>query len=184
MLHVDYPVDRDLSLGGRGLRLIPSYFCRRTPIALADPELRPVLVYPIDHSTVRPSADPSGTKPQALSALLGRTRARTLAALHDTATTGELARRLRISPASASQHVHVLAAANLERRKAEPAENPADRRARTAAGNPRLRYTACQSFALRCARLAPICASAMIFSTSACPRPRSPLCRKGIGRLR
>ncbi|MGW9589370.1 helix-turn-helix domain-containing protein [Streptomyces chartreusis] len=115
VLHVDYPVDRDLSLGGRGLRLIPSYFCRRTPIALADPELRPVLVYPIDHSTVRPAADPSGTKPQALSALLGRTRARTLAALHDTATTGELARRLRISPASASQHVHVLAAANLVR---------------------------------------------------------------------
>ncbi|MGW4169189.1 ArsR/SmtB family transcription factor [Streptomyces chartreusis] len=85
------------------------------PIALADPELRPVLVYPVDHSTVRPSADPSGTRPQALSALLGRTRARTPAALHDTATTGELARRLRISPASASQHVHVLAAANLVR---------------------------------------------------------------------
>ncbi|MFC5220468.1 ArsR/SmtB family transcription factor [Streptomyces coerulescens] len=117
VLHVDYPVDRDLLLGGRGLRLIPSYFCRRTPIALADPALRPVLVYPVDHSTVGPSsADPSGTtKPQALSALLGRTRARTLAALHDTTTTGELARRLRISPASASQHVHVLAAANLVR---------------------------------------------------------------------
>ncbi|MFJ5261966.1 ArsR/SmtB family transcription factor [Streptomyces sp. NPDC088387] len=115
VLHVDYPVDRDLRLGGRGLRLIPSYFCRRTPIALADPQLRPVLVYPVDHSTVLPQADPSATNPQALSALLGRTRARTLAALHDTATTGELARRLRISPASASQHVHVLAAANLVR---------------------------------------------------------------------
>ncbi|MEU0641344.1 hypothetical protein [Streptomyces umbrinus] len=47
--------------------------------------------------------------------LLGRTRARTLAALHDTATTGELARRLRISTASASQHVHAPAAANLAR---------------------------------------------------------------------
>ncbi|MEU1301180.1 ArsR/SmtB family transcription factor [Streptomyces shenzhenensis] len=115
VLHVDYPVDRDLHLSGRGLRLIPSYFCRRTPIALADPELRPVLVYPVDHSAVRPAADPSGTDPQALSALLGRTRARTLVALHDTATTGELARRLRISPASASQHVYVLAAANLVR---------------------------------------------------------------------
>ncbi|MFJ3445970.1 ArsR/SmtB family transcription factor [Streptomyces sp. NPDC086081] len=115
VLHVDYPVDRDLRLGGRGLRLIPSYFCRRTPIALADPALRPVLVYPVDHSTVGPSADPPGTSPQALSALLGRTRARTLAALHDTAATGELARRLQISPASASQHVHVLAAANLVR---------------------------------------------------------------------
>ncbi|MFI8219795.1 ArsR/SmtB family transcription factor [Streptomyces sp. NPDC085932] len=113
VLRVDYPVDRDLRLDGRGLRLIPSYFCRRTPIALADPELRPVLVLPVDHSTYRAVADPSGTSPQALSALLGRTRARTLAALHDAATTGELARRLRISPASASQHVHVLAAAGL-----------------------------------------------------------------------
>ncbi|NUP21133.1 MAG: winged helix-turn-helix transcriptional regulator [Streptomyces sp.] len=115
VLHVDYPVDRDLRLAGRGLRLIPSYFCRRAPIALADPQLRPVLVYPVDHGAFRAARDTSGTTPQALAALLGRTRARTLAALHDAATTGELARRLRVSPASASQHVHVLVAANLAR---------------------------------------------------------------------
>jgi DNA-binding transcriptional ArsR family regulator len=116
VLHADYPVDRDLHLNGRGLRLVPSYFCWRTPVAFVDPELTPVLVYPIDHGT--PDADgkdADGNDRQALPALLGRTRARVLVALDDTATTGELARRLRVSPASASQHVHVLAAANLVR---------------------------------------------------------------------
>jgi DNA-binding transcriptional ArsR family regulator len=52
---------------------------------------------------------------QALPTLLGHTRARVLAALGHTATTGELARLLRVSPASASQHVHALAAADLVR---------------------------------------------------------------------
>ncbi|WLW49974.1 ArsR/SmtB family transcription factor [Streptomyces sp. YU58] len=115
VLHADYPVDRDLRLNGRGLRLIPSYFCWRTPVAFVDPELRPVLVYPVDHGTPGAARDDR----QALPALLGRTRARVLAALDDTATTGELARRLRVSPASASQHVHVLAAANLVRSRRE-----------------------------------------------------------------
>jgi len=115
VLHVAYPVDRDLLLAGRGLRLIPSYFCRRSPIALADARLRPVLVYPVDHSVHRAVPASCETSPQALGQLLGRTRARTLTALHEAATTGELARRLRISPASASQHVHALAAANLVR---------------------------------------------------------------------
>ncbi len=110
VLYAEYPADRDLHLAGRGLRLVPSYFCWRTPVALADPGLDPVLVYPVDHGQ-----GTTGITPQALLTLLGRTRARTLAALRDTATTGELARRLCVSPASASQHVHALAAANLVR---------------------------------------------------------------------
>ncbi len=46
-LDVDYPVDRELRLEGRGLMLVPSYFCWRRPMALADPGLDPVLVYPV-----------------------------------------------------------------------------------------------------------------------------------------
>ncbi|MFE1174870.1 winged helix-turn-helix domain-containing protein [Streptomyces sp. NPDC058773] len=113
VLYVDYPQDRDLRLGGRGLRLIPSHFCWRRPIALADPALPPVLVYPVDHSTSWAPATTRGCHPQALSTLLGRTRARILAALDVPATTGELARRLRVSAPSASEHVTALREANL-----------------------------------------------------------------------
>ncbi|MGW2011216.1 winged helix-turn-helix domain-containing protein [Streptomyces nigrescens] len=115
VLYVDYPQDRDLRLGGRGLRLIPSHFCWRRPIALADPGLPPVLVYPVEHSTAWAPATTRSCHPQALSALLGRTRARILAALDAPATTGELARRLRVSAPSASEHVSALREANLAR---------------------------------------------------------------------
>ncbi|MFG2227832.1 hypothetical protein [Streptomyces sp. NPDC048644] len=45
VLEVRYPVERDLHLEGRGLLLVPSYFCDG-PVAPADPGLPPVLVYP------------------------------------------------------------------------------------------------------------------------------------------
>ncbi len=48
MLEVSYAVDRDLHLEGRGLRLVPSYLCRGTPTAFADPALPPTIVYPVD----------------------------------------------------------------------------------------------------------------------------------------
>jgi hypothetical protein len=47
VLEVDYGVDKDLYLRGRGIRFVPSYFCHRVPVSLADPELPPTLVYPI-----------------------------------------------------------------------------------------------------------------------------------------
>ncbi|MGG7571847.1 hypothetical protein [Streptomyces sirii] len=46
VLEVDYPVERELHLQGRGLVFVPSYFCRDEPVALVDEELPPVLVYP------------------------------------------------------------------------------------------------------------------------------------------
>ena len=109
VLYINCPVDRDVHLAGRGLRLIPSYYCSRMPVALAAGDLTPVLVYPVDHEL------PAQDVPDALRNLLGRTRANVLAAVRYTATTGEVARRLGVSPASASEHVHVLAAANLVR---------------------------------------------------------------------
>jgi DNA-binding transcriptional ArsR family regulator len=48
-----------------------------------------------------------------LAGLLGPTRAAVLAALAGGSTTGEVARRLRISPAGASQHATVLRRAGL-----------------------------------------------------------------------
>jgi len=55
------------------------------------------------------------TGPSALASLIGRTRARVLADIGAAAghTTTEIARRLRISPASASEHAYALRAAGL-----------------------------------------------------------------------
>ncbi|GAA2210290.1 winged helix-turn-helix domain-containing protein [Nonomuraea monospora] len=108
LLEVDYDVDRDLHLDGRGLLLIPSYFCRRVPVALADPGLPPTLVYPIDrHSHWQTN------RTESLVALLGATRATVLAAIDDGATTTQLAQRAATSPASVSRHTRVLRDAGL-----------------------------------------------------------------------
>ncbi|MGC5018421.1 ArsR/SmtB family transcription factor [Micromonospora sp. DT47] len=116
----DYPDNRELHLDGRGLLLVPSFFCARTPVALLDPALPPVLVYPVDRlgglapasvSGAGPTAEGSGR--EALAALLGRTRAAVLEASDGGCTTGEVARRLNISPAAASQHTAVLRNAGL-----------------------------------------------------------------------
>ena len=112
VLHINYSVDRDVHLAGRGLRLVPSYFGVRTPLTLADPRLGPILVYPVSRRNLPLT---SREVPPALPALLGRTRARVLTAVRDTTTTGELASGLQIAPASASEHVHVLLAAGLVR---------------------------------------------------------------------
>ncbi|MFR0355106.1 ArsR/SmtB family transcription factor [Streptomyces sediminimaris] len=115
VLRADYPVDRDLRLEGRGLRLIPSFFCWRTPVTLVDPSLPPVLVCPMEHERPIAVARRRERHAQALAALLGRNRARVLAALDVAATTGELARRLGVSAAGTSQHAHALADAGLVR---------------------------------------------------------------------
>jgi DNA-binding transcriptional ArsR family regulator len=114
-LHVDYPFDQEMHLDGRGLLLIPSYFCWRYPVTLLDPARPPVLVYPAQ----RPAADPQpeASRPEAnhraLAALLGANRAAALEAIGEGCTTTELARRVGISAAAASQHATVLRNAGL-----------------------------------------------------------------------
>lgn len=112
----NYPHSRELHLDGRGLLLVPSYFCATTPVALLDPALPPVLVYPVDRLGALVSADAgaaSGAGRDSLAALLGRTRAAVLEASDEGCTTGEVARQLNISPAAASQHATVLRNAGL-----------------------------------------------------------------------
>ena len=111
VLHVDMRhIERDLYLRGRGIRLVPSFFCWRHPIMPADSDLPPVLVYPVQH-------DPAGAEPteqcadpeRALADLLGRTRAAVLRTISAGAcSTSELAARAGISLASASEHARVL----------------------------------------------------------------------------
>ncbi|MEU1678863.1 winged helix-turn-helix domain-containing protein [Micromonospora zamorensis] len=113
-----YPHSREMHLDGRGLLLVPSFFCASTPVALLDPALPPVLVYPVDRlgglaPADRVAAIPSGAPRDSLAALLGRTRAAVLQATDEGSTTGEVARQLNISPAAASQHATVLRNAGL-----------------------------------------------------------------------
>ncbi|MGP3916409.1 MarR family transcriptional regulator [Nonomuraea sp. 10N515B] len=105
ILETDYATGRyQIALRGRGLTLIPSYFCRYTPVALADPSLPPVLIYPAPRRT--PTHGPGDALPD----LLGATRARILRCVAATAgcTTSELARRTGTSLSSASAHAQVL----------------------------------------------------------------------------
>ncbi|MFJ7996192.1 ArsR/SmtB family transcription factor [Streptomyces sp. NPDC096310] len=113
VLCANYPEERDLRLGGRGLLLIPSYFCWGTPVALRSTALDPVLLYPLNgepHPSALPEDFGSGAP---LAALLGRTRAGVLRAVTSGATTGELARAAGVSVSSASQHAATLRRAGL-----------------------------------------------------------------------
>lgn len=116
VLVTHYPYDRDIYLNGRGLVLLPSFFCWRLPITLIDPELPPVLAYPVEHQVGwldRPDPPDVGTRP-ALTALLGTTRAAVLdtVALGPISTSG-IAESVRISAPSASEHAAVLREAGL-----------------------------------------------------------------------
>ncbi|MCS0638202.1 winged helix-turn-helix domain-containing protein [Streptomyces sp. LP05-1] len=114
VLEADYPVDRELRLDGRGLLLQPSYFCRCTPVVLRDPELPPVLVYPVTHAEAPAAGEPGGPGgASSLGRLVGHTRSAVLEAIGQGGTTSELARRAGVSLASASQHAGVLRDAGL-----------------------------------------------------------------------
>ncbi|WP_055522377.1 ArsR/SmtB family transcription factor [Streptomyces graminilatus] len=107
-LEVDYVEDRDLYLEGRGLTLVPSYFCWGGAVSLADAGLPPVLAYPLRRPA--PRTEETGAP---LGSLLGETRAVVLRAVATGATTGELARAAGVSAASATRHTTVLRDAGL-----------------------------------------------------------------------
>ncbi|GAB4058366.1 winged helix-turn-helix domain-containing protein [Catellatospora paridis] len=113
----DYPRDRHLHLGGRGLVLVPSFFKRNTrPITMIDDALPPVLVYQVD----RGAGLLAVRHQEALSALVGRTRAAILELCAEGGSTSSIAARLNQSPSTASEHLAVLRQAGLvysERRR-------------------------------------------------------------------
>jgi DNA-binding transcriptional ArsR family regulator len=82
-------------------------------VTLADDDLRPVLVYPVQHESASAIANRRARHERALADLLGRNRARVLASLGEGTTTGEVARNLNVSAACASQHISVLRSAGL-----------------------------------------------------------------------
>lgn len=112
-------VEREVRLDGRGLLVLPSYFCWQKPTLIKDPALPFVVVYPMSHDA--PVADAPGapragrpTRRRSLGALLGQSRAEILESVADRGvTTTELAHDVGITPATASHHVRVLREAGL-----------------------------------------------------------------------
>ncbi|MFC9689157.1 ArsR/SmtB family transcription factor [Kribbella sp. NPDC056951] len=107
--------DRDFYLDGSGIELQPSAFCWRVPIKLADPGLKPILVYPINHAPgmLRQASAEPNDHGDALGALLGSTRAAALEAAVNGCSTNELARLCKVSAGAASQQAHILREAGL-----------------------------------------------------------------------
>lgn len=110
--------DQEIYLGGRGLTLIPSYFCVNQPMTMFDPDLPPVLIYPMPRSTETLAAL-DGQRRTVLASLIGQTRAAMLESIGDGGTTTDLARRVGVSPASASEHAAILRGAQLIRSRRE-----------------------------------------------------------------
>ncbi|MFI6293116.1 DUF5937 family protein [Nonomuraea sp. NPDC050790] len=100
------------TLDGRGLLLVPSVFTWPRIFSITVPPFQPTLRYsPRGIATLweHREHDP----PQALAAVLGRTRARLLASLDQPASTRELAVRTGLSEPGASQHLTALRRAGL-----------------------------------------------------------------------
>jgi hypothetical protein len=115
VLEVDFPVEQDLHLEGRGLLLVPSYFSNGMPDTLFDRSLSPVLVYPVEHDLGLAAQCDAQDGGESLAALIGSTRAWVLGAIEDGCTTSELARRVGVNTSSISQHTTVLREARLIR---------------------------------------------------------------------
>src|SRR5690606_39837808 len=112
-LHVESRAAADgLRRDGRGLLLMPSAFVWPELILVGDEPWQPTLISPA-RGIGELWSPPPGRRPEALAAVLGRTRARLLVALSRPETTTGLAARLGLSPASVSAHLTALRHAGL-----------------------------------------------------------------------
>ncbi|WP_242907627.1 ArsR/SmtB family transcription factor [Actinomadura terrae] len=109
ILRAPYPVSHSIRLQGRGLTLIPSWFCSGPPVAFADPALPPVLLYSVGHTP----AQLAESDPDALAKLIGHTRAAILLAITTGTPTDAILRRTAISASQLSRHAAVLKNNNL-----------------------------------------------------------------------
>ncbi|MCT9089615.1 winged helix-turn-helix domain-containing protein [Streptomyces sp. ASQP_92] len=105
--------DEDIYLDRRGLALTPSVFLNHRPAQLTGGrseggELVLAFAAPPDAQRAASLWDAPDDDAQSLGALVGQTRAAALRVLRATCTTSQLAHRLGISAAGASQHTTVL----------------------------------------------------------------------------
>ncbi|MEU6391086.1 helix-turn-helix domain-containing protein [Streptomyces sp. NPDC046939] len=103
--------EADIEIGGRGLVLVPTLFAVGAHTNI-DPVLPPLLCYPARGRATISETPPPATD-EALTRLLGASRARILHLLRDPASTTELAHRLAVTPGAVSQHLAILYDAGL-----------------------------------------------------------------------
>ncbi|RDI55379.1 helix-turn-helix domain-containing protein [Nocardia mexicana] len=108
-LEIPGPQRRTVRLGGRGLVLAPTAF-RTGPPLVGDLPGHPVLLV---YSPPAMAGIRVGDESDPLAGVLGATRSAVLRLLTDDHTTGDIARQLGISAASASEHAAALRAARL-----------------------------------------------------------------------
>jgi predicted transcriptional regulator len=118
VLEVLVPADYDVPLNGQGIALLPSLFVGQIPSLHQnpnDPGSVPWLVLPPADSRMEQHYLWGNPRPggAALAALVGRNRAAVLRTIADGCSTTELADRVGISLAAASQHASVLRDAGL-----------------------------------------------------------------------
>ncbi|QHF92690.1 ArsR family transcriptional regulator [Streptomyces sp. NHF165] len=107
-LELSSPNEDVYHLGGRGLVLAPGAFTAYLPCDPGDD--RPTLHYA---AVPHPPLDTLTGPHRHLAALLGHSRAAVLEAVAEGCSTSQLARRVGLSPASASEHATVLRSAGL-----------------------------------------------------------------------
>lgn len=98
------------ALDGGGLCLVPSVFVWPSVLVVADEETAQLAYPPRGVATVWEGGFPAAP---ALEAVLGRSKARLIAALHSPLSTTAVARELDLSVSSASEHLTALRAAGL-----------------------------------------------------------------------
>ncbi|MEV6109483.1 DUF5937 family protein [Streptomyces sp. NPDC051940] len=99
-------------LDGRGLLLVPSAFVSPRVFSVTGEVWQPTLRYP-PRGLATLWSPRHTSAPEALTAVLGRTRTLLLAELTAPASTTDLARRLSVTPGAVSQHLTALRAAGL-----------------------------------------------------------------------
>ncbi|GGV88353.1 transcriptional regulator [Streptomyces gelaticus] len=108
-----FPRGGTVRLAGDGLLLIPSVFVGPSVAAhLEDPWPR-TLVYPARGTAALWGEQETVLQPDALTALVGRARARLLVALDAPASTSHLARSLAMTPGAVGDHLAILRGAGL-----------------------------------------------------------------------